>query len=111
MVESRISGSADSESTEKINPFVDIWAGTSPILVAGGFKPDSARRAIDEEYVDKDIAIVFGRYFIANPDLVFRLEKGIEFTHYNRDTFYVPKSTEGYIDYPFSQEWQKQQKA
>ena len=108
LVESRVAGNADIESTEKINPFVDIWAGTSPILVAGGFRPDSARRAADEEYNDKDIAIVFGRYFISNPDLVYRVEKGIEFAQYDRDTFYKAKSTEGYTDYPFSKEWQKE---
>lgn len=108
LVESRISGNADVETTEKIDPFVDIWAGTSPILVAGGFKPDSARRAIDEEYKDKDIAIVFGRYFISTPDLVYRLENGIELAQYDRDTFYNAKSEKGYTDYPFSEEWQKE---
>ncbi|EMC94206.1 hypothetical protein BAUCODRAFT_36680 [Baudoinia panamericana UAMH 10762] len=111
LVESRIAGNADVETTEKINPFVDIWAGTSPILVAGGFKPDSARRAVDEEYTDKDIIIVFGRYFISTPDLVFRLQKGIELAPYDRDTFYKPKKPEGYIDYPFSDEWQKEHQA
>ncbi|KAK3081361.1 hypothetical protein LTR53_020476, partial [Teratosphaeriaceae sp. CCFEE 6253] len=55
LVESRISGSADAETTGKIDPFIDLWAGTSPILIAGGFKPDSARRAVEEEYKDKDI--------------------------------------------------------
>ncbi|KAK4552800.1 hypothetical protein LTR86_010134 [Recurvomyces mirabilis] len=108
LVESRISGNADVETTEKIDPFIDIWAGTSPILVAGGFKPDSARRAVDEEYKDKDILIVFGRYFISNPDLVYRLEKGIEFTAYDRDTFYKAKSEDGYTDYSFSDEWKKE---
>lgn len=105
LVESRISGNADVESTEKIDPFIDIWAGTSPILVAGGFKPDSARRAVDEEYKDKDILVVFGRYFISNPDLVFRLERGIEFQQYDRETFYKAKSRDGYTDYPYSEEW------
>jgi len=108
LVESRISGNADVETTEKINPFIDIWAGTSPILVAGGFKPDSARRAVNEEYKDQDILIVFGRYFISTPDLVYRLEKGIEFTSYDRDTFYKAKSEEGYTDYPFSEEWRRE---
>jgi len=108
LVESRIAGNADVETTEKINPFIDIWAGTSPILIAGGFKRDSARRAVNEEYKDKDIAIVFGRYFISTPDLVYRLQNGIEFTPYDRDTFYVAKSEKGYIDYPFSEEWQKE---
>lgn len=103
LVESRIAGNADVETTEKIDPFIDIWGKTSPILIAGGFKPDSARRAVDEEYTDKDIAIVFGRFFISNPDLVFRMKKGIEFQQYDRDTFYKAKSTEGYTDYPYSE--------
>ena len=105
LVESRISGNADVESTEKCDPFIDIWAGTSPILLAGGFRPDSARHDVDGEYRDKDIAVVFGRYFIANPDLVFRMKHGIAFTKYDRDTFYKAKSTEGYIDHSFSEQW------
>jgi NADPH2 dehydrogenase len=105
LVESRIAGNADVETTEKIDPFIDIWANTSPILIAGGFKPDSAKRAVDEEYKDKDVVIVFGRYFISTPDLVFRLERGIPLAQYNRDTFYNAKSPEGYVDYPFGEEW------
>merc|ERR1712014_175779 len=108
LVESRIAGNADVEKTEKIDPFIDIWDGTSPILVAGGFKPASARTAVDQEYKGKDVMVVFGRYFISTPDLVYRLEKGIDFTPYDRDTFYKAKSTEGYLDYPFSQEWVKE---
>ena len=109
LVESRVSGNADVEATELCDPFIDIWAGTSPIFLAGGFKEDSARRAVEEEYKDKDIGIVFGRYFIANPDLVFRMKEGIAFRKYDRDTFYKPKSKEGYIDYPFSAEFEKGQ--
>jgi len=108
LVESRIAGNADVEKTEKIDPFIDIWDGTSPILVAGGFKPASARTAADQEYKGKDVMVVFGRYFISTPDLVYRMEKGIDFTPYDRDTFYKAKSTEGYLDYPFSQEWVKE---
>lgn len=107
VVESRISGNADVETTEKIDFAVDIWGKTSPVLIAGGFRPDSARRAVDEEYTEKDIAIVFGRYFISNPDLPFRIEKGVDLVKYDRDTFYKAKSTEGYIDYPFSTEFEQ----
>ncbi|KAK5136019.1 Chanoclavine-I aldehyde reductase fgaOx3 [Meristemomyces frigidus] len=107
LVESRISGNADVETTEKINPFVDIWGSTSPILIAGGFKPDSARRAVNEEYAGKEVAIVFGRYFISTPDLVFRMSEGLEFTPYDRDTFYNAKSEKGYTDYSFSDEFKK----
>ncbi|KAI4132609.1 MAG: hypothetical protein LQ347_002519 [Umbilicaria vellea] len=106
VVESRIEGNADVEATEKINFLVDIWDETSPIFVAGGFKPDSAKRAVDEEYTDKDIAIVFGRYFISNPDLAYRIKENIPLEPYNRDTFYKAKSTEGYTDYPFSKDFE-----
>ena len=106
VVESRISGNADVESTEKVDFALDIWGKKSPVLVAGGFKPDSARRAVNEEYKDNEVAVVFGRYYISNPDLPFRLKNDVELTKYNRDTFYKAKSTEGYIDYPFSQEYE-----
>jgi len=105
VVESRVSGNADIESTDKVNFAIDIWGKEKPFLLAGGFRPDSARRAADEEYKDSNIAIVFGRYFISNPDLPFRLQKKIDFTPYNRDTFYKAKSEEGYTDYSFSQEF------
>lgn len=108
VVESRISGNADVETTEKIDFLLDIWNNQSPVLVAGGFKPDSAKRAADEEYKDKDVMVVFGRYYISNPDLVFRLEKGIEFTPYDREKFYNKGEKEGYTTWPFSKEFEAQ---
>ncbi|CAD6573770.1 MAG: hypothetical protein ASARMPRED_006288 [Alectoria sarmentosa] len=110
LVESRISGSADIEATERVEPLMKIWSKTSPVLLAGGFQPDSAKRAVEEEYTGQNVMIVFGRYFIANPDLPFRIEKGIELTEYNRDTFYNAGSPDGYVDYPFSKEWEAQSK-
>ncbi|KAK3711538.1 hypothetical protein LTR37_009529 [Vermiconidia calcicola] len=109
LVESRIAGNADVEATEKNDPFFEVLGDEIPILLAGGFQPDSAKKDVDENYKDKEMAIVFGRHFISNPDLVFRVKKGIEFTKYNRETFYKTGSKEGYIDYPFSQEWEKEQ--
>ncbi|KAI9665659.1 MAG: Chanoclavine-I aldehyde reductase fgaOx3 [Bathelium mastoideum] len=106
LVESRISGNEDVEATERIDFAVDIWDHQSPILIAGGFRPDSAKRAVDESYRQKDIAIVFGRYFVSNPDLPFRLRNGIELTPYHRDTFYKKKSEDGYIDYRFCKEFE-----
>ena len=109
VVESRVSGNADIESTDKINFMVDIWtqgSGTTPVLIAGGFKADSAKRAVNEEYVDKDVGVVFGRLFISNPDLVYRLKEGLELEKYDRGTFYNPKSEKGYTDYPFSSEFE-----
>ena len=110
LVESRVSGNADIETTEKVDPLLKIWGKTSPVLLAGGFQPDSAKRAVEKEYAGYDVLIVFGRHFIANPDLPFRIEKGIKLTRYNRDTFYKTGSPDGYIDYPFSEEYEAQSK-
>ena len=107
LVESRVSGSADIEPTDKVDPLLQVWGKTSPVILAGGFKAESAKR-VGGEYPDSDIVVAFGRYFISNPDLPFRVLNGVELAQYNRKTFYVPKSPEGYIDYPFSEEWQKQ---
>jgi NADPH2 dehydrogenase len=107
LVESRISGNADIEGFAPIDPLVPLFDG--PLLIAGGFKPESAKKLVDEERKDRDIVVVFGRYFISTPDLVFRLQKGIEFNDYDRDTFYIPKSEKGYTDQPFSKEWKEAQ--
>lgn len=107
VVESRISGTAEVASADKIDFLIDIWENQSPVLIAGGFTADSAKRAVDEEYTGKDIAIVFGRYFIANPDIVFRIKEGIPFTKYDRNTFYNAGQKEGYTTPAFSKEFLK----
>ncbi|KZM28421.1 NADPH dehydrogenase [Ascochyta rabiei] len=104
MVDSRVSGDASIEGYDSLEPLIPLYT-SSPLLIAGGFKADSARRLLDEEHKGRDVVVVFGRYFISTPDLVYRLNKGIEFTPYDRDTFYTPKSEKGYTDYPFSEEF------
>jgi NADPH2 dehydrogenase len=104
LVESRISGDSTIEATEKINFLVDNWGKTSPIFIAGGFVPETALKAV-EEYPDNDVCIVFGRYFISNPDLVFRVKKGIELSPYERAKFYTAREKDGYTSYPFSAEF------
>lgn len=112
LVESRISGSADGEETgEKVSFLTDIWQageGATPVLLAGGFTPESAKRCVDEEFKGKEVGVVFGRYWISTPDLVYRIQKGIELTPYDRKTFYVPKDTKGYNDYPYSKEFEQE---
>jgi len=88
VVEPRVSGSADVETTGKVDFLREVWGKTSPVFITGGFGTDSAYRAVDEGYKDKDIAIVCGRYFIANPDLVFGVKEKIQFTPYDYNTFY-----------------------
>ena len=101
LIEGRVSGNVDVATQESIRPLVDLWPGT--VLLAGGFTPDHARETIDDEYRERDnVIIVFGRYFLSTPDLVFRLKHSIPFNDYNRDTFYNAGSKDGYADYPFS---------
>lgn len=103
LVESRISGSEDYQDSERLDFAYKLWDG--PLLVAGGYKPADAQRLVDKEYPDKDIVVVFGRYFIANPDLVYRIKRDLDLSAYDRKTFYINKSAVGYVDYPFSAEY------
>lgn len=104
LIESRVAGNADVKAEESLQPLVRIWSG--PILIAGGFTPERAKQAVDHDFRDRDnIIIVFGRYFLSTPDLVFRLRRGIPFNNYNRETFYKTGSKDGYTDYPFSKEF------
>lgn len=109
VVESRIAGNTDVEQTEKVDFLVDLWNNQSPVLIAGGFKPASAKKTVDEEYKNRDIAIVFGRYFISNPDLVFRVKEGIDFAPYDREKFYNKKQVDGYTTWKFSKEFEAQE--
>ncbi|RDL38574.1 putative NADPH dehydrogenase [Venustampulla echinocandica] len=107
LVTPRVSGIFDAETTETVDFLVDIWGKTSPVLLAGGFTPELALKTVNEEqYKNKDIAIVFGRYFISNPDLVFKIREGIALTKYDRSTFYKNQSIDGYTTYPFSEEFE-----
>ncbi|KAI1177261.1 NADH:flavin oxidoreductase/NADH oxidase [Nemania sp. FL0916] len=107
LVEPRISGDVDAGcgTGRGLGFLIKLWNNQSPIVLAGGFLAESAVRAADETWKDFDVVIAFGRYFISNPDLVFRLKEGIEFAKYDRSTFYTPKKSEGYIDFPVSHQY------
>jgi NADPH2 dehydrogenase len=111
VTESRVAGNADVEATDQLDFFLEAYGKASPIIIAGGYKPDSAKEAVDGKYKDHDVIIGIGRPFISNPDLVFRILKGIELIPYNRDTFYQAKDPKGYIDYEFSTEFKTAQVA
>ncbi|KFY62068.1 hypothetical protein V496_04754 [Pseudogymnoascus sp. VKM F-4515 (FW-2607)] len=102
LVESRMSGADDSKGGERLDFAYKLWSG--PLLVAGGYKLADAQKLVDEEYPDKDIVVMFGRYFLANPDLVYRIKKGLQLGAYERETFYTNTAV-GYVDYPFSAEY------
>jgi N-ethylmaleimide reductase len=67
-----------------------------PFIAAGVLTLESAQRAIDEKCAD---LVDFGRPFLANPDLVARLQNGWPLNAPDFSTFYTPGPT-GYIDYP-----------
>jgi len=66
-----------------------------PLLSAGAYTPESAAETIDKKHAD---AIVFGRLFIANPDLVERIKKNQPLNLPDRSTFYGG-GAHGYTDY------------
>jgi N-ethylmaleimide reductase len=69
---------------------------SGPIIGASGFTPVSAANAIADGTFD---AVAFGRWYIANPDLPFRVLHGLPLNRYKRGTFYTP-GAKGYTDYP-----------
>jgi NADPH2 dehydrogenase len=103
LVESRTSGATDSDAQDRLDFAYDLWNG--PLLVAGGYTPLEAQKLVDESYPEKDIIVIFGRFFISNPDLIFRVKEGLKLSPYNRETFYALQSAVGYVDYPLSKEY------
>lgn len=70
------------------------WPRT--FILAGGFDRASAEAALNEGRCD---LVAFGRAFLANPDLVSRLERGLPLNAPDFATFYTP-GPKGYTDYP-----------
>ncbi|KAK3352626.1 hypothetical protein B0T25DRAFT_542411 [Lasiosphaeria hispida] len=78
----------------------------SPILIANGLEPGTAKALVDDVYPNKEIVAIFGRHFIATPDLVFRISEDIKLNQIDYTTIYAAKSPKGYTDYPFSKEFE-----
>lgn len=66
------------------------------LMLNGGFDGDSAAQAMAEGRAD---AIVFGKAFLANPDLPARLQQGAALNEVDFGTLYTP-GPKGYTDYP-----------
>ncbi|ORY63803.1 hypothetical protein BCR35DRAFT_308762 [Leucosporidium creatinivorum] len=95
------------EAHETLDFLRDIWA-PKPFFVAGGHTPESAAA---EASSHENVAVVFGRHFISNPDIVKRIRHNVPLTPYDRSTFYLlgPKETKGYTDYPNAPELEGKQ--
>ncbi|KAF5364705.1 hypothetical protein D9758_005564 [Tetrapyrgos nigripes] len=111
VIEPRISGASDVDVVEELetesNDFLrEIWA-PKPFISAGGYNRESAIKRVEEH--DGAGLIAFGRLFISNPDLPFRLSRKIPLASYDRQTFYSPSdnSGKGYTDYSFSEEFKE----
>ena len=67
-----------------------------PVIVAGGFDGQAAEATLVRG--DADL-VAFGRHFIANPDLPYRLRRHLTLNNYDRSTFYYGDAA-GYLSYP-----------
>jgi N-ethylmaleimide reductase len=65
-------------------------------ILAGGFDRASAERALQAGHAD---LIAFARPFLANPDLVERMQADAVLNAIDMPTFYTP-GPKGYTDYP-----------
>ncbi|KAI9201216.1 hypothetical protein LWI28_020224 [Acer negundo] len=77
-------------------PMRKAFNGT--FLVAGGYGKEDGNIAVVEGYAD---LVVYGRLFLANPDLPKGFELDSPLNKYDRYTFYTPDPVVGYTDYPF----------
>ncbi len=71
-------------------------AGDGTVILSGGYDAERAEADLQSGAAD---LIAFGRPFIANPDLVARLQSGKELAVPDQATFYSPGEA-GYTDYP-----------
>eukprot|EP00253_Pinus_taeda_P032534 PITA_32534 len=96
-VEPRIVTSREAIATNKsLLPMKKAFKGN--FLVAGGYDREDGNAAIANGKAD---LVVYGRLFLANPDLPRRFELNAPLNKYNRDTFYISDPVVGYTDYPF----------
>ncbi|RAL11326.1 alkene reductase [Aspergillus homomorphus CBS 101889] len=107
VVEPRIQGNTEGEcgNEDSLDFFVKAYGHAGPIITAGGFTADSAKTAVDVDYKDYDVIVGIGRPWTANPELPFKVQRGIPLKPYERDVFYLPKDPKGYIDYDYSEEF------
>jgi NADPH2 dehydrogenase/N-ethylmaleimide reductase len=70
------------------------------LILNDGFAPETAATAIS---VGQGDAVSFARHFIANPDLVTRIRKGLALSRFDRKTIYTAGAA-GYTDYPTAAE-------
>ncbi|KAK3418651.1 hypothetical protein EUGRSUZ_H04562 [Eucalyptus grandis] len=73
-------------------------ANQGTFICSGGFTRELGMKAIADGNADQ---VLYGRLFIANPDLVLRFKINAPLNKYVRKTFYTQDPVVGYTDYPF----------
>ena len=68
------------------------------IILSGGYNVEKAEEELQKSKGD---LVAFGRYFIANPDLIKKFRLGLPLQEADQNTFYSG-GAEGYIDYPIN---------
>ncbi|KAH9330185.1 hypothetical protein KI387_002293, partial [Taxus chinensis] len=97
LVEPRIVTANQTIATQKsLLPLRKAFKRT--FLVAGGYDREDGEAAISSGKAD---LVVYGRLFLANPDLPKRFELDAPLNKYDRRTFYTSDPVVGYTDYPF----------
>jgi 12-oxophytodienoic acid reductase len=101
VVEPRYHFSAEEprETKDSLWPLRRAFRGA--LIAAGGFNRDQGDAAVKEGRAD---LVAYGRWFIANPDIVKRFAAGAPLNKYNRATFYTSDPVVGYTDYPLLEE-------
>jgi N-ethylmaleimide reductase len=79
---------------------MEVTSGRISTVVQRKAAPESAEAILEKGDAD---FVVFGRYFISNPDLPRRIKLGLPLNPYDRKTFYGGDAR-GSTDYPFCQE-------
>jgi NADPH2 dehydrogenase len=90
---------------------IRMWGKTSPVILNHGFDATSACEAIERYIGVVDIAVAIGAPFMSNPDLIYRIKKGIPFVLPDRSKSHSVMDPDGYITYHFSDEWKAEQDA
>jgi 12-oxophytodienoic acid reductase len=102
VVEPRFQFTGEIETEDSLWPIRRAFTGS--LLAAGGFNEELGNDAIRSGRAD---LVVFGRLFLANPDLPQRFAVHAPLNKHNRATFYTEDPVEGYTDYPFLEDAQK----
>ncbi|OPB39312.1 NADH:flavin oxidoreductase/NADH oxidase family protein [Trichoderma guizhouense] len=107
----RQTNSAEALFGDSNDILIRMWGMTSPIILNHGFDAPSAIEAIERYIGVADIAVSIGAPFMSNPDLIYRIKKGIPLALPDRSKSHSVIDPDGYITYPFSDEWKAEQDA